>query len=58
LPPAWPKPKGGRPVVPDRAYLEFPVKSLDDFEEMKARFDARSPERFRADPAWPQKCAP
>ena len=34
-----------------RAYLEFPVKSADDFEEMKARFDPHSPERVRPDPA-------
>jgi len=29
-----------------RKYLEFPVKSLADFEEMKKRFDPHSPERF------------
>ena len=28
-----------------RRYLEFPVKSLEDFEEMKERFDPHSPER-------------
>jgi len=29
-----------------RQYLEFPVKSPEDFEEMKKRFDPHSPERF------------
>ena len=28
-----------------RKYLEFPVKSLGDFEEMKKRFDPHTPER-------------
>ena len=30
-----------------RRYLEFPVKALEDFEEMKGRFDPHSPERFQ-----------
>lgn len=30
-----------------RRYLEFPVKSLADFEEMKKRFDPHTPERTR-----------
>jgi uroporphyrinogen decarboxylase len=34
-----------------RQYLEFPVKTLDDFEEMKRRFDPRTPARYRPDPA-------
>jgi uroporphyrinogen-III decarboxylase len=29
-----------------RRYLEFPVKTLADFERMKSRFDPTSPERF------------
>jgi uroporphyrinogen decarboxylase len=29
-----------------RQYLEFPVKTLEDFEDMKERFDPHSPERF------------
>ena len=34
-----------------RRYIEFPVKTLDDFERMKKRFDPHSPERFRYDSA-------
>jgi uroporphyrinogen decarboxylase len=34
-----------------RRYLEFPVKTPADFEEMKRRFDPHSPERFVPDPA-------
>jgi len=34
-----------------RQYLEFPVKTPADFEEMKVRFNPHSPERFRPDPA-------
>lgn len=30
-----------------RRYLEFPVKSISDFEEMKSRYDPHSPERTR-----------
>jgi len=33
-----------------RKYLEFPVKTPADFEEMKKRFDPHSPERVRSDP--------
>ena len=33
-----------------RKYLEFPVKTPADFEEMKKRFDPHSPARTRPDP--------
>ena len=29
-----------------RKYLEFPVKTLENFEKMKKRFDPHAPERF------------
>lgn len=32
-----------------RKYLEFPVKSLADFEEMKHRFDPHTPQRTESD---------
>lgn len=38
-----------------RQYLEFPVKSPDDFRRMKERFDPHSPERFRASPEQAQR---
>ncbi len=34
------------PGFATRAYLEFPVKTWDDFEAMKRRYDPTSPERF------------
>jgi len=34
-----------------RRYLEFPVKSADDFARMKHRFDPHTPARFRPDPS-------
>ena len=37
---------GHRPSMDQ--YLEFPVKSREDFKKIKPRFDARSPERYPA----------
>jgi len=34
------------PGFQTRRYLEFPVKTLEDFERIKKRFDPHSPERF------------
>jgi uroporphyrinogen decarboxylase len=35
------------PGFATRKYIEFPVKTPDDFEEMKKRFDPHTPERLR-----------
>jgi len=39
------------PGFATRQYLQFPVRSKDDFKEMKRRYDPASPERFEPTPA-------
>lgn len=38
------------PGFATRAYLEFPVKTMDDFEALKHRYNPASPERFEPIP--------